>query len=191
VATFTLDRTEVTVDAYARCVAAQACDPASTGPGYNWAQPGRERHPINGVSASMAERYCEWVGARLPSEREWAWAACGREENRPFPWGGAPPTCELAVMTEDRSGCGLGHTADVGSRPEGRSRDGVLDLAGNVAEWVENSATGPTEVWAVVVGGGFSETAGSLGLDHRLSRLPPHFTVNTSIGFRCASNGAK
>lgn len=189
VATFMLDRSEVTVEAYARCVAAKACDPASTRPGddWHWQKAGRERYPMNGVSATSAQIYCEWVGARLPTEREWAWAARGGPANLAYPWGNDPPTCAHAVMAD----CGPRHAAEVGSRPDGRSRDGILDLAGNVAEWAENSASGFTEVWAVVVGGSYADPAKSLGVHHRQSNLPPHFTVSTTIGFRCAAKPAK
>lgn len=119
VATFMLDRSEVTVEAYARCVAAKACDPASTRPGdeWHWQKAGRERYPMNGVSATSARIYCEWVGARLPTEREWAWAARGGPANLAYPWGNDPPTCAHAVMAD----CGPRHAAEVGSRPDGLS----------------------------------------------------------------------
>lgn len=83
--------------------------------------------------------------------------------------------------------CESKQLAEVGSRPEGASRDGVLDLAGNVAEWVLNSRSGVTQLWAVCVGGRFWDPADKLGIHSRIESLPPSRTVGGDIGFRCAS----
>jgi uncharacterized membrane protein YfcA/formylglycine-generating enzyme required for sulfatase activity len=106
VQTYCLDRTEVTVAAYRRCVAEERCTP----PGRRAAWPelfpseetswssycngsavGRDDHPINCVDWQQAETYCRAHGGRLPTEEEFEYAARGGDEQRTFPWGEEPP----------------------------------------------------------------------------------------------------
>ncbi|MBK9031758.1 MAG: SUMF1/EgtB/PvdO family nonheme iron enzyme [Myxococcales bacterium] len=131
---FYIDKTEVTVAAYGRCVAAGACTvpgvddscPAQSG---NWGKPDRADHPVNCVSFAQALTYCNWLGKRLPANDEWEKAARGTD-GRTYPWGEQTPSCKRAVI----KGCTRGITAPVGSRPAGASPYGLLDMAGNVRE---------------------------------------------------------
>jgi formylglycine-generating enzyme required for sulfatase activity len=99
------------------------------------------------VSFFAAQRYCEGRGKRLPTEAEWEFIARGAER-RTFPWGEAPPKCNGTVfgrgadLPEERrcTGPGMDHTASkVGTSLQDRTPDGVLDLGGNVAEWVQDA----------------------------------------------------
>lgn len=137
---FRIDRTEVTVRAYGLCVDAGACEAPDRNGVCNWGVTGRAEHPINCVTWFQARDYCAWAGRRLCSEAEWEKASRGTDE-RKFPWGDGQPNCELAVMnTNQGTGCGVYTTWPVGSLPAGASPYGVLDMAGNVWEWVEDDA---------------------------------------------------
>jgi iron(II)-dependent oxidoreductase len=91
--------------------------------------PDHDNHPVTETTWAGALAYCRWRGARLPSEVEWEAAARGMQ-GRPFPWGDAMPTPELAVI-----GLPSGTTVAVGSRPKGATPEGLHDMAGSLLEW--------------------------------------------------------
>jgi formylglycine-generating enzyme required for sulfatase activity len=156
---YCIDRTEVTVAAYDRCVAAHGCEPAPTtvdhlpgnpvyaDPGLcNGGKPALARHPINCVTWNHADRFCRWAGRRLPTEAQWERSARG-DDGRAFPWGDDPPVndrggprVENRLNFAARDGVdGVSATMPVGSYPTGASPYGVLDLAGNVSEWTADT----------------------------------------------------
>lgn len=149
VASFCLDRTEVTVEAYKACATGteNQCSTEHLGEesnGHNneltislfcnYQHADRARHPINCVSWTQAEAFCRLRGARLPTEEEWEYAARGGAEGRRFPWGNTSPTNQLCWSApgdfDSRK-----TTCEVGAFASGDSRWGVADMAGNVAEW--------------------------------------------------------
>ena len=108
-------------------------------------KPGMERRPMNYVTWYGADAFCTWMEQALCTEAQWEKAARGGCERQPgdcaattriYPWGNAPPTCELAVMREHDAACDTEAPWDVGSRPAGAGPYGALDMAGNVWEWV-------------------------------------------------------
>jgi formylglycine-generating enzyme required for sulfatase activity len=128
--TYCLDRTEVTVASYQRCVEAGWCEqtPAPSPAGSCNAGAARAEHPMNCVAWAEALVFCSWRGMRLPTEAEWELAAAGRGSD--LPWGSDPPESRAVL------GGGAQGTQPAGSLPQGASKDGALDLVGNVAEWV-------------------------------------------------------
>lgn len=127
---FWLDRTPVTNEAYARCIAAGACRPRFKhierfdGP----------RQPVDFVSWDDAKTFCAWAGKRLPREAEYERAMRG-DDSRAYAWGNDPATVERAAFGRELD---AGKTDDVGTHPAGRGPFGHDDLAGNVWEWVDD-----------------------------------------------------
>lgn len=134
---FWIDRTEVTVAQYRQCVAAGACalPPFSEG-GQRFDRP---ELPVVLVTYQDARRFCEWAGGRLPTEAEWERAARGLTGRR-YPWGNVYNPFvsnhgRFALEDHDARD-GFLELAPVGSFPDGRTPEGVADLAGNAEEWV-------------------------------------------------------
>lgn len=172
---FYMDRTEVTIFEYRKCVKAGVCREPRYELHKEWIQ---DKHPVANVSFRDAMAYCTWVGKRLPSAHEWTWAAQGRDEKRKYPWGDAPPTCARAVMLDGGAGCGTEWVLPVSSKSGGMSRDGLEDMAGNVSEWTSTMYDDRN----LVLGGDFYQA------DMRISREDSYWPTEQkwTVGFRCA-----
>src|SRR3954469_12171944 len=81
---FFIDRTEVTVGAYRRCVELGRCSAPPYASGATRFD--RSDYPVTLVSWGDADEYCRFAGGRLPPEAEWERAARGASGRR-FPWG--------------------------------------------------------------------------------------------------------
>jgi sulfatase modifying factor 1 len=142
VSSFSIERTEVSVAAYQACVDAGSCTVTAAASDCNLGVTGRDEHPVNCVTWQQAVDYCTFAGRRLPTEAEWELAAAG-PDSRTFPWGEGDANCTLAHMFQMSGdtggyGCLTNVTAAVESYDNGASIDGVLQLAGNVDEWVND-----------------------------------------------------
>lgn len=101
------------------------------------ARPGFENFPANNVSWYGAEEYCKWKGKRLPTEAEWEKAARGYDR-RAYPWGNGMADENKAKFAQLWAEKELNVMTKVDSLPEGASYFGVLNMGGNVWEWVND-----------------------------------------------------
>jgi formylglycine-generating enzyme required for sulfatase activity len=125
---FYIDKYEVTNALYKVCAAEGICQRPIHTNFYYVAT--RSDRPVVSVTWDMANAYCQWRGAGLPSEAQWEKAARGTDE-RPYPWGQQSPIVQYANYQGNDS-------KDVGSYPFVQSPYGAFDLAGNVSEWVSD-----------------------------------------------------
>jgi formylglycine-generating enzyme required for sulfatase activity len=131
---FAIGRREITFEEWDLCFAAGGCKYRPDDHGW-----GRGNRPVIDVSWDDAKAFVAWLAQktrkayRLPSEAEWEYAARAGT-NSPFWWGRA--SAGANANCEDCAGAPPRQTLPAGSfRPNGF---GLFDVAGNVAEWVED-----------------------------------------------------
>ncbi len=174
---------------------------------------GRAKHPINCVSWEQAHKFCKEHGKRLPTEAEWELAARGHD-GRKYPWGDEEPSKELLnacgteclawgkkhnqeVSAMFDADDGWATTAPVGSFPKGATPYGVLDMVGNVWEWVEDryaayekvpqtNPTGPATGEDRVIRGGAWNGAYASWVRPTFRWRDNPDTRSYGVGFRCA-----
>jgi iron(II)-dependent oxidoreductase len=151
-------------------------------------------HPVVGISWYEAVAYVQWIGQRLPTEPEWQMAATWRIKSdtdllRRFPWGDAMSRDLCNVWSS-----GLNGTTPVDAYEAGAAPNGVLQLVGNVWEWVDGDLAITTDAGAPILaemdlkvtrGGAFdtffeSQATGLFRTGH-IALARTH-----NVGFRCA-----
>ena len=220
---FFISRTEVTVGQYRACVADGGCTATSRPAGLaeepaDW--------PVSNVTWDQARQFCEWLDKKLmaaaatpgpvfdalagrrdgtlwnvalPSDQEWMDAAYGVNSlvafDRRYPWGDDIDD----LRANFRSNAAIdGRPSPVGAFPRGMSRFGLMDMAGNVAEWTRSayldqaSPTGVdtafskiepgTPLTVVVRGGSFASDAADV--PSAASEVIPSNLADRTRGFR-------
>jgi formylglycine-generating enzyme required for sulfatase activity/serine/threonine protein kinase len=192
---YAIDIYEVTNELFAECVAAGVCKNPG-GSDYGNAQ--YDEHPVVYVSWNDAEAYCEWRGARLPTEAEWEKAARGGLVGKLYPWGDENPICTKGAENGAQYNKCNGQTVAVGSFAS--NGYGLYDMAGNVWEWVadwynesyysqalERNPLGPnTGEYRVLRGGSWYSNPYYLRVANRGRGCPD--VARYGFGFRCAGS---
>ncbi|MBS1810375.1 MAG: SUMF1/EgtB/PvdO family nonheme iron enzyme [Acidobacteria bacterium] len=185
VAPFFMDRTEVTNEQYAAFI--KATNHAAPPDWKNNTFPeGAAKFPVVQVSWQDANDYAAWAGKRLPIEAEWEFAARANDGRR-YPWG-----AEWDVNHANTIESQLNHPVAVGSYANVAHPFGLLDLAGNVWEWMAGDVVSykdPNITLApgkVIRGGAFYAPKERATTTFR-GFAPPDKKA-AGIGFRCVKN---
>lgn len=201
---FAIDRYPVTNRRYVRFVAATGHRAPA-----HWGAPRPPEaildHPVVYVDRADARAFAAWSGGRLPTRDEWEKAARGPEGRR-WPWGdefdparcrwnaidpAATPPSPTGLERDDdwwpkaraRDGAG---TSPVDAHPAGASPYGVMDMAGNVAEWCADP-----EGYVAWIKGGSWATENPLELrGAALGTSGAENNLSPSVGFRTARDVA-
>ncbi len=175
---YAIDKYEVTNAQYNECMAAMVCAPA----GVHEFRPlefNLPKQPVVFVKWDDAKKYCQWKGARLPTEAEWERAAQGKN----------PGGAHFAQPY------GSGAPKEVGSLPANNA--GLFDMMGNVSEWtsdwyapnitteIQTNPKGPDSGKDKVVrGASWNSPRHFLRSADRTARFPD--LQYSDVGFRCA-----
>lgn len=159
------------------------------------AMEGFDNYPINHISWYGADSYCQAMGARLPTEAEWEYAARG-DDGRIYPWGNDPPDETRAVYFSST----YNDLKPVDALPDGASPFGIYGMAGSMWEWVSDwydpnyyssspvdNPTGPADGEGKVVRGGAwpnNNQEDRIRSANRNWREIAFFSPD--LGFRCA-----
>lgn len=182
---FYIDKYPVTVEAYAAFLEETGREEPKF---WRDSELNGPRQPITGVTWDDARAYAAWAGKYLPTEKQWEFAARGRE-NRPYPWGHLEPDTSRCNFNDYLAMPSVVTMHDGGGTPEG-----VQDMAGNVYEWTldayvpydPKNGGDNTQAQAprrVVRGGSWHSTASELRTSARKGLFPE--SQLTTVGFRC------
>lgn len=153
--------------------------------------PAKRDHPVVGISWHEANAFANWIGKRLPTSSQWQRAGTWWNPGSLYPWGPSYESGRANVFSS-----GLGDTTAVGDYPDSATPNGVLQLVGNVWEWV-NTCVGDVEFEGRILeiesplgevrGGAFDTYLSSQASCSFRSGLPL-LSRSNNVGFRCVAD---
>ena len=196
--TFSIDKTEVTNEAYARYLDAKGGKAPWHWP-HGKIPKDEEKFPVYNVDWNDAAGYCAWAGKRLPTEAEWGKAARGGLDRKKFTWGDGEESTGARGSLRVKASANFSSTGamEVGKYPP--NGYGLFDMAGNVWEWTNDwyernyysisplkNPKGPEKgMYKVFRGGGWND-ADERNLMPSFRNYTDPLEKSITIGFRCA-----
>eukprot|EP00035_Acanthoeca_spectabilis_P007590 m.138699 g.138699 ORF g.138699 m.138699 type:complete len:377 (+) comp14005_c0_seq1:3220-4350(+) len=153
---------------------------------------GKGHYPAVHTSWNDAVAYCNWAGMRLPTEKEWEYAARGGLEDELYPWGEEPDDGNFSQLLNSWEGkfpkenpAYDGHVCAGPSDAYQPNAYGLYNMVGNVWEWVG----GGTPEKRILRGGSYVDTID--GSANHLLRVSTRMENSAdsgghNTGFRCA-----
>ena len=146
---------------------------------------GEGNNPVTFVSYEDAQAYAKWAGKRLPTEKEWQYAAQG-EGGLLYPWGNKPDSTKCNI--------GNGIPDPIGKYPQGANDKGIEELTGSVWQITNDVYKSGTSGFIMLKGGTYFTTksswwyvtGGALDLTCRQQwlRVSQGYERNATVGFR-------
>jgi formylglycine-generating enzyme required for sulfatase activity len=192
---FWMDKVEVSNAMYEKCVKSGACFLPVPRLNPYWGKWAYRDLPVVYANWHAAQDYCTWAGRRLPTEAEWEKAARGTDK-RYYTWGNERANPRLTNFAESL----IGEPLPVYRYPLGASPYGVLNMEGNVREWVADwfdpkyylsapyaNPKGPeTGTERSLRGGAYDANFDDITTFRRYKHEPD--SAGLSRGFRCAES---
>ncbi|MFW6277120.1 MAG: formylglycine-generating enzyme family protein [Prolixibacteraceae bacterium] len=180
-------------------------------PGATWRKPfgpagpdAEDNHPVTHVSWNDAVAYANWAGKRLPTEKEWEYAArSGENSEKKFSWGNSVSkdgqyfaNTWQGDISSTEAPDGYLFTSPVGVF--GGNDAGVTDMGGNVWQWCAGNYTlypgnpqsyrEDPNVKVIRSGSFFYDENGEDSFSVSGRSMNSHETSLFNTGFRCAKD---
>ena len=185
---FWMDATEVTVGQFKKFLESSDYKPDEP---IDWDNVSKysptEKHPMIYVSWHDATAYAKWAEKRLPTGKEWEWAARGGLQNKEYSWGEDE---SLARDYANYKRTGGQDKWEWAAAPGGSLKPngyGLFDMSGNVWEWCQDWYSSDRN-YRVLRGGSWGSTTYFLRVARHGYAPPPN--GNNDDGFRCVVSGS-
>ena len=175
---FYIDQIPVTIKDYKRCLKSGKCTFQHYRYNYTnfYLKKYYEIFPVTFVNWFDAKTYCNAYGGDLPTNYQWSLSA-GLDYGFDYPWGSSLPNLSNANLDGFYQ-----MLTPAGWLPKGASPYGVLDMTGNVREWVLDEIYEDNDN-KLLKGGGDNDSFSDGKIDTYFDHGPTSSGFNR--GFRC------